>query len=247
LRSGLLHVAPDAGFVGAGAVAVFFEFEHVGDFVAGVVGEGGGDALDAGVAGLHEEVCEVDAFAGLDFDADEGVVAGGVGDLLPAGEDLIGAGFEEVADVVEGFDAGFDEEAVVDVAEPAGLFVDALGVGGGGFDGVDEVEHEDVFVGTGAEAEGIGFVGAGFDEGGFVEEFEGFADGAGVLVGDGEGGGIDGDGFGDSGFAFFEDEGDENDDQHQDGGDGEVHEGVAKFHGRAVRNAGMGASASLGG
>jgi hypothetical protein len=131
---------------------------------------------------LHEEVGEVDAFAGLDFDADEGVVAGGVGDLLPAGENLVGAGFEEVADVVEGFDAGFDEEAVVDVAEPAGLFVDALGVGGGGFDGVDEVEDEDVFVGTGAEAEGVGFVGAGFDEGGFVEEFEGLTNGAGVLV-----------------------------------------------------------------
>lgn len=237
LRTGSLHVAPDAGFAGAGAVAVFFEFEHVGDFVAGVVGEGGGDALDAGVASLHEEVGEVDAFAGLDFDADEGVVAGGVGDLLPAGEDLVGAGFEEVADVVEGFDAGFDEEAIVDVAEPAGLFVDALGVGGGGFDGVDEVEDEDVFVGAGAEAEGVGLVGAGFDEGGFVEEFEGFADGAGVLVGDGEVGGIDGDGFGDGGFAFFEDEGDENDDQHQYGGDGEVHEGVAKFHGRALRNA----------
>jgi hypothetical protein len=238
-------VAPDAGFVGAGAFTVSFEFEHVGDFVAGVVGERGGDALDAGVTGLHEEVGEVDAFAGLDFDADEGVVAGGVGNLLPASEHLVRAGVEEIADVIEGFDAGFVEDRVVDVAEPAALFVDALGVGSGGFDGVDEVEDKDVFVGAGAEAEGVGFVAAGVDEGGFVEKFEGFANRLGGCVRNGEGGWIDGDGFWDGGFAFFEDEGDENDDQHQDGGDGEVHEGVAKFHGSEVRNARKDGSASL--
>lgn len=178
--------APGAGLGGLG---VFFQGFEVGFefFFWGAVGEVVGHGVDAGEAVADEDFGEVFELVGLGFDEDEGVIAIGLHDLFPSGEDDKGMRFEKVEGEGFGFFADGDGLIGGEVVEVFGLVAEAVGVSVGGFGGIDEVEAEGFFVAVWqADFEAIAVISAAVDEGGVGEGFEaGVGDGGEIATGGG--------------------------------------------------------------
>jgi hypothetical protein len=180
--------APGAAAIGPGLGLERFEvgFEL---FLGSAVGEVGGHGVNAGEAFADKNFGEVFHAAGFGFDEDEGMVAIGFHDGLPAGEDDEGMGIEEVEGELLCLGADGDGLGGRDVVEVFGLVANSVGISIGSFGSIDEVEAEGFLAAVGeASLEAIAVVAAAGGERGAREGDEaGVGDGGELARGNGSG------------------------------------------------------------